>query len=134
MGSLAFCLFQSISPGRNYSGSIIKKFSSWVLSLFVTIEWTQTCVLYHPTNQPFERKKTNHLKPKIHKTENCLNILQQHKNCLFWVFGLTQNLYYINKKLYCHLSQKKFYNFFLVSSYTKVLDFTQLRFPPRKTK
>merc|ERR1711899_597198 len=108
MGSLAFCLFQSISPGRNYSGSIIKKFSSWVLSLFVTIEWTQTCVLYHPTkSQPFERKN------KTPKTENCLNILQQHKNCLFWVFGLTQNLYYINKKLYCHLSQKNSTTFFL---------------------
>jgi len=65
MGSLAFCLFQSISPGRNYSGSIIKKFSSWVLSLFVTIEWTQTCVLYHPTNH----SRSNEKKP-ITKTEN----------------------------------------------------------------
>jgi len=84
MGSLAFCLFQSISPGRNYSGSIIKKFSSWVLSLLVTIEWTQTCVLYHPTNHSRSNEKKNQSpKPKIHKTENCLNILQQHKIVFF---------------------------------------------------
>merc|ERR1712141_788156 len=111
MGSLAFCLFQSISPGRIILVlSFKKEFSSWVLSLLVTIEWTQTCVLYHPTSH--SRKKS------ITKTKNTYNRkLPKYtttKKLSFLGFWPDSKPITINKKLYCLLSQKNILQLFSV--------------------
>merc|ERR1712051_739420 len=114
MGSLAFCLFQSIclleelfwfshQLPKNKKSLIILFLLSFglVLSLFfcLSIEWTQTYVsiiifrqfLTEAENNQIKKQKIYYnITSQIKKEPNIAYIHIQ--NCLFWVFGLTQNL------------------------------------------
>jgi len=65
MGQSSFLFISEHFSRKKLFWFYYKKFSSWVLSLFVTIEWTQTCVLYHPTNHSRSNEKN-----QSPKTEN----------------------------------------------------------------
>merc|ERR1739842_22113 len=110
MGSLAFCLFQSICLLEElfwFSRQLPKKISNnslptilWVLSLFFCYQLSGlkptyillllfSASLTAAENNQIKKTKstTSHLKKKEP------NIAYIHiQNCLFWVFGLTQNL------------------------------------------
>ena len=104
---------EHLSPRKNYSGSptnyqnkkslIIIFLLSFglVLSLFfcLSIEWTQTYVSIIIFRQFLTAAENNQIKKqKIYynitsQKEKEPNIAYIHiQNCLFWVFGLTQNL------------------------------------------